>query len=159
MKNQLLGFALSALLLGPGGFALADSLPQKGDIMSDDQQQIGQLLERYETALNSSDVDAVLALYADDGVFMPSSAPTASGTEAVRKAYEFVFSTIRLDIRFTVYEIAVEGSMAFAHTGSKGQVTVLAEGVTVPEENRELFVFQKQDGAWKISRYMFNKTS
>jgi hypothetical protein len=29
---------------------------------------------------------------------------------------------------------------------------------TVPEENRELFVFEKIDGVWKIARYMFNKT-
>ncbi len=28
---------------------------------------------------------------------------------------------------------------------------------TVPEENRELFVLQKENGSWKIDRYMFNK--
>ena len=50
-------------------------------------------------------------------------------------------------------------SIAFARTGSKGTVTVLADGTTAPEENRELFVFQKEDGVWKIARYMFNKTS
>ncbi len=38
-------------------------------------------------------------------------------------------------------------------------MTVLADGTTAPEENRELFVFQKEDGVWKIARYMFNKTS
>ncbi len=129
------------------------------DTMSDDRKQIHALLDRYEAALNASDVGAVLELYADDGVFMPSSAPTAEGTEALRGAYEFVFSTIRLNIRFTVDEIVVDGSTAFARTGSKGTVTVLAEGVTAPEENRELFVFQKRDGAWKIARYIFNKTS
>ncbi len=38
-------------------------------------------------------------------------------------------------------------------------MTVLANDTSAPEENRELFVFQKKDGVWKISRYMFNKTS
>ncbi len=124
-----------------------------------DRREIQTVLDRYETALNASDVDAVVELYADDGVFMPSSAPTAVGIESVRAAYEHVFTTIKLNIAFTVEEIVAAGSTAFARTGSKGSVTILADGTTVPEENRELFVFQKQDGLWKIARYMFNKTS
>jgi ketosteroid isomerase-like protein len=90
---------------------------------------------------------------------MPSNAPTASGTNAVRAAYEHVFGTIKLDIVFTVDEIVVENNVAFARTGSKGKVTILAKKITAPEENRELFVFQKIGGTWKIARYMFNKTS
>ena len=109
--------------------------------------------------LNASDVDAVLALYAADGVFMPTNAPTAKGATAVRAAYEHVFGMIELDIAFSIDEIAVDRNVAFATTGSKGRVTILSEKVTVPEENRELFVFQKIDGVWKIARYMFNKTS
>ncbi len=27
----------------------------------------------------------------------------------------------------------------------------------VPEENRKLFILQKENGSWKIDRYMFNK--
>lgn len=127
--------------------------------MIQDTQEIQPLLDRYEAALNNSDVSAVMKLYATDGVFMPSSAPTASGAAAVRQAYEFVFSTIRLAIEFTVDEIVVEGSLAYARTQSKGTVTVLAEGVEAPEENRELFVFKKIDGVWNIARYIFNKTS
>ncbi len=124
-----------------------------------DRGEIQTILDRYEQALNASDVDAVVALYADDGVFMPSSAPTAVGIEGVRAAYEHVFTMIKLNIAFTVEEIVADGSIAFARTGSKGSVTVLADGTTAPEENRELFVFQKQDGVWKIARYMFNKSS
>jgi len=101
----------------------------------------------------------VLALYAADGVFMPTNAPTATGTTAVREAYENVFGTIKLDIAFSIDEIVVDDNIAFATTGSKGRVTILAEEVTAPEENRELFAFQKIDGVWKIARYMFNKTS
>jgi hypothetical protein len=37
-------------------------------------------------------------------------------------------------------------------------VTVLAAGVTAPEANRELFVFVRESGDWKIGRYMFNKS-
>ncbi len=155
MKRILSLLLLTAFILGLAGSPPADA----EDTMSDDRKEIHALLDRYEAALNASDVGAVLELYADDGVFMPSSAPTAVGIEGVRAAYEHVFTMIKLSIAFTVDEIVVDGSTAFARTGSKGTVTVLAEDVTVPEENRELFVFQKRDGAWKIARYIFNKTA
>jgi hypothetical protein len=40
---------------------------------------------------------------------------------------------------------------------TKGTTLIHANGQTVPEENRELFVLQKINGQWKIARYMFNK--
>ncbi len=148
--------ALLVLALVPAGI----NAQRKRDTMTtQDQAQITSLLDRYETALNASDVDAVLELYAPDGVFMPSSAPTAGGADQVRATYEFVFSTIELAIRFSIDEIEVYGHLAFARTGSKGTVTILADGSSAPEENRELFVFEKHRGEWKIARYMFNKTS
>ncbi len=145
------GAAVLFLTLAPESEAQEPADTDRGEIQT--------VLDSYERALNASDVDAVVALYADDGVFMPSSAPTAVGIEGVRAAYEYVFTTIKLNIAFTVEEIVVDGSIAFARTGSKGSVTVLADGTTAAEENRELFVFQKDDGVWKIARYMFNKTS
>ena len=155
--NKFAVFTVVTLLALGLGSAGINAQPKECTMT--DQEQIGNILDRYEAALNASDVDAVLALYAADGVFMPSNAPTASGTTAVRAAYEHVFGMIKLDIVFSIDEIVVDSNIAFATTGSKGQVTILSEKVTAPEENRELFVFQKIDGVWKIARYMFNKTS
>ena len=125
--------ALIALGLGPAGI---DAQRPGITMTPDDRAQITAVLDRYEAALNASDVDAVLELYAPDGVFMPSSGPTAEGADQVRATYEFVFSTIQLAIRFSIDEIEVYGDLAFARTGSKGTVKILAEGATVPEANR-----------------------
>ncbi len=155
-----LGAALATLSAQRAEAAASGSPQDSRTTAADaDRREIQAVLDRYEKALNASDVDAVIELYADDGVFMPSSAPTAVGIESVRASYEHVFTTIKLNIAFTVEEIVADGSIAFARTGSKGTVTVLADGTTAPEENRELFVFKKEDGVWKIARYMFNKTS
>ncbi len=121
------------------------------------QKSIEALLKSYEIALNASDTKSVLKLYAADGVFMPSEAPTSIGQEAVEGAYNFVFSQIKLNIEFFIDEIEVTGDLAFARTISKGTTDVLAAGITIPEENRELFVLKKVNGEWKIARYMFNK--
>jgi uncharacterized protein (TIGR02246 family) len=136
------------------------SKPQNNSAMhATDVTEITSLLTQYEAALNASDTKAVLALYAEDGVFMPSEAPTSIGHEAVAGAYNFVFSQIKLSIKFSIDEIVPAGDVAFARTISRGQVTVLEPGITAPEENRELFVFKREDGDWKIARYIFNKMS
>ncbi len=126
---------------------------------AEERQAIEATLLQYEKTLNESDVKGILELYAPDSVFMPSGAPSAIGTKEIRAAYEHVFGAIKLDIKFTIDEIVQSGNYAFARTISRGQVTILVDGVTAPEENRELFVLQKREGTWRIARYMFNKMS
>lgn len=122
-----------------------------------EKTEIEKLLFSYRDALNASDVNKVLLLYANDGVFMPSNAPSAVGQNQVKTSYEFVFKSIQLNIEFYIDEIVVSGDYAFARTMSKGTTLIHASGQTVAEENRELFVLQKAGNQWKISRYMFNK--
>jgi len=122
-----------------------------------EKSAIEKLLFSYRDALNTSDVSKVLALYTKDGVFMPANAPTAKGQEQLKGSYEFVFKTIQINIEFFIEEIAVSGDLAYAVTNSKGTTLVRANGQTAPAENRELFVLQKDNGQWKIARYLFNK--
>lgn len=127
-------------------------------MQKEEKQQIEVLLDEYQKSLNTSDAKLAQSLYTKDGIFMPTEAPSGIGSEGILKSYEFVFSQIQLNIEFFIEEIEVEGSMAFAVTSSKGTVKILANGIEAPEANRELFVFEKVDGEWKIARYMFNKT-
>jgi ketosteroid isomerase-like protein len=121
-----------------------------------DKEEIEKLLMVYKESLNNSNVTKALNCYTKDGVFMPSGAPTASGKK-IKEAYEFVFSQIQLNIEFYIEEITIENNIAFAITTSKGTTLIHATGDTVPEENRELFIFEKENNIWKIARYMFNK--
>src|SRR6266513_616425 len=130
----------------------------KTEMKTKEQSAIEQLLISYRDALNASDVSKVLPLYTKDGVFIPTNAPTAKGQEQLKGSYEFVFKTIQIHIEFFIEEIVVSGDYAYAVTNSKGTALIHANGQTVSEENRELFVFQKENGQWKIARYMFNKT-
>lgn len=132
---------------------------QNSELMQkEEKQKIEQLLNEYQKSLNTSDAKLAQSLYTKDGIFMPTEAPSGIGSEAILKSYEYVFSQIQLNIEFFIEEIEVEGNMAFAVTSSKGTTLIHATGETIPEANRELFVFEKVDGKWKIARYMFNKT-
>lgn len=122
-----------------------------------EQTAIAALLHAYGDALNAASVLQVLALYTPDGVFMPAGAPSASGLAQVEQAYAGIFQHLRLHIQLHIGEVVVSGDYAFASTTSAGTTLMHATGQTGPEENRELFVLQRQAGQWKIARYMFNK--
>ena len=116
------------------------------------------LLQRYETALNTSDAALAASCYTSDGIFMPTTLPTAEGA-AMRDAYVTTFAAIRLRVTFAVDELVIASpDVAFGRTRSTGTQTIVASGATAAESNRELFIFRVEHGAWKIARYMFNKS-
>ncbi|WP_430965510.1 YybH family protein [Spongiimicrobium sp. 2-473A-2-J] len=136
------------------------TITQKTEIMQKgEKQKIEELLNQYKRALNTSDAALAQSLYTKNGIFMPTEAPSAIGSENILKSYEFIFSQIQLNIEFYIDEIVVENDFAFAVTSSKGTTLIHATGDTIPEANRELFVFEREAGEWKIARYMFNKTA
>jgi uncharacterized protein (TIGR02246 family) len=128
--------------------------------MNANEEAIAAVLVSYQDALNRSDTEAVMKLYASDGVFMPQNFPSSVGADAVRAAYIGVFNAITLTVRFKVAEVPqVAPDWAFARTNSAGTVKVHATGQSSAEANQELFVFQKIGDAWKIARYCFSTTN
>jgi uncharacterized protein (TIGR02246 family) len=126
--------------------------------VSTSESQIRELLAIYERALNTSDADLAASCYTVDGIFMPTTLPTVSGGD-MADGYRRIFDAIRLDVTFTIDELAVTADeTAYALTRSGGTQTVRATGNESAESNREMFLFQwTGTGGWKIARYMFNK--
>ncbi len=120
------------------------------------ENEIRELLKTYENLLNASDVRAA-ACYTSDGVFLPAGLPTVVGG-AMADAYARLFEAIRLKVTFTIDELVVASEeVAYALTQSHGTQTVLATGTDSVESNREMFIFRRENGSWKIARYMFNQ--
>ena len=128
--------------------------------MNANEQAVAEVLAQYQDALNQSDTDAVMKLYASDGVFMPQNSPSSVGAGEVRRAYDAVFKAIKLTVQFNVAEVVeMASNWVFARTNSAGTVKVHGTGAGGPEANQELFLFQKIEGAWKIARYCFSTTN
>ena len=142
-------------------YFVPDAVDQESrPLVNSEENAVAAVLGAYQSALNASDADAVMALYAHDGVFMPQNSASRVGTSAVRRAYDNVFRAITLSVTFQVVEVVqVAATWAFARTNSAGKTTIHATGATTAEANQELFVFTKVDGAWKIARYCFATTS
>lgn len=127
--------------------------------MSKDIDAIRSVLLAYQDALNASSTDKVMALYAPDGVFMPQHSLASVGAEAVREAYDGVFSVITLKVKLDIQEIVpTNADWAFARTTSAGTGTEKTGGGGM-EANQELFVFQKISRDWKIARHCFCTTN
>jgi len=118
--------------------------------------EIQGLISKYESALNASNADSVLKLYGKNPTFMPQHAPAQVGRASVKQAYDNVFNTIKLDVKFSTHEIEVLGDTAWARTSSAGKTRILANNVVVNEGNNELFIFKKENGDWKIHQYLFS---
>jgi uncharacterized protein (TIGR02246 family) len=122
-----------------------------------DEDEIRSVLGQYERALDTGDAALAASCYAADGILMPTGLPTVAGA-AIRGNYEAFLKAVKMDVKFTIDEVVVASStVAYSMTRSHGAQTVLAQGTTSPESNREIFIFARENGAWKIARYMYNK--
>ena len=121
--------------------------------------EIINLLKAYEKALNTSDTQAAMALYGSDPIFMPEFSVALIGRDAVEAGYDKVFNTITLNVVFTIHEIVEIGDLAYGRTSSAGQTRIHASDKMVREGNNELFIFRKENGQWKIHRYLFATTN
>ncbi|ARF90528.1 SgcJ/EcaC family oxidoreductase [Burkholderia cenocepacia] len=148
--------AVLALALVP----VAASAAQPGSNRATTEAITSQL-NRYEKALNTSNTDEVMKLYADDAIFMPQSFPAAIGQDNVRNAYDAIFRSIKLNVTFRIDEIKrLSSDWAFARTHSSGTQTVLATDKQSAEGNQEIFLFHRsKDGAWRFARYIFSTTN
>src|ERR1700712_1425645 len=97
--------------------------------MDNENDAIAAVLAGYGEALNRSDTEAAMRLYAPDAVFMPQNSPSSIGIEAIRAAYDAIFKAITLQVTFEVAEIrAIAPDWAFARTNSAGRVSIHATG-------------------------------
>jgi len=143
---------MKAILTVLASGLLTSTITQAGNNSSDIQG----VISKYESALNASNTGDVLKLYGKNPTFMPQHAPAQVGREPVKQAYDNVFNTIKLDIKFSIHEVEVMGDTAWARTSSAGKTKILADNVVVNEGNNELFIFKKENGDWKIHQYLFS---
>ncbi|PBQ33937.1 DUF4440 domain-containing protein [Sphingobacteriaceae bacterium] len=122
-----------------------------------DKGTIDKLVHTYFDALNAGDASKVTALFTKDGVLLAQGAPTASGSDQVNGTFKYVFDNFKYSLQVTIGDINVIGNYAIVSSTSKGSFVITAKGETVPAEYRETFVMQKENGTWKIARYMYNQ--
>jgi uncharacterized protein (TIGR02246 family) len=124
-----------------------------------DEKAVREAITAYEKGLNTSDAAGVVKLFTADAVVMAPNNSPAVGKEVIGKVYEGLFKAVKLDIKFEVDEVKVlSDKWAMARTRSKFTVKV-GDAAPQPDANQELFLFQKEDGQWRIARYSYSSTN
>ena len=128
--------------------------------MNEEKEKLVAVLDRYKTSTNTADAKLAASLYAEDAIMIPAGFPTNVGREAIFGFYDYAFSLLQLTLEFEIdhENILIQGDMAYATTSSTGTRLIRETDQTVPEVNRELWVFEQIDGEWRIARYAFNKS-
>jgi uncharacterized protein (TIGR02246 family) len=115
----------------------------------EDEQAIRQLLDAWWEATRSDDVDAVLALMADDVVFLtPGQEPFGKkGFEESARG-----RTVKVDGTSEIQELEVAGDWAWIRTHIDVTMTP-PDGQPVRRSGSTLTILRKQDGGrWVLSR-------
>jgi ketosteroid isomerase-like protein len=123
---------------------------------SDDPAQLLAVMERYAAGLRWGTVDALVALYTSDGVFIRDDLPAAAGTDALRAAYRQLFASLKVDLAFEIKETEVAADMAWLRATSKGRIKTLASGVEATESFNTVVIFRRTQAGWKIRCYVYN---
>jgi hypothetical protein len=113
---------------------------------SADEAPVRAFMSAYEAALNASDTEAVMPLYADDGVFMPQNSQSAVGKAAVRQAYDMVFKAITLKVKFRRNGLTCGGIPRERKRST-------------PPDQRAVRPRASTTGKWQIARYSFSTTN
>jgi len=119
-------------------------------------EEIRNLLQTYQRALNEADLDLVKSVYAKDAVVIGQPFPTATGIEAILALYADFLSKLDFNVQFDLLEMELKDDLGFIRTRSHGTIVPKGQKPTGSEGNREIFIVKKIDGAWKFYRYIFN---
>jgi len=118
--------------------------------------EIKNLLQTYQRALNEANIDLVRSVYADDAIVIGQPFPTAIGIEAIISLYTDFLSKLDFNVQFDLLELELSGDLGFIRTRSHGTIVPKGQKPTGSEGNREIFIVKKIAGAWKFYRYIFN---
>jgi uncharacterized protein (TIGR02246 family) len=119
-------------------------------------EEIKNLLQIYQRALNEADLDLVRSVYAKDAVVIGQPFPTATGIEAILVLYADFLSKLDFNVQFDLLEMELRDDLGFIRTRSHGTIVPKGQKPTGSEGNREIFIVKKIEGAWKFYRYIFN---
>ena len=152
--------AVLAMLLGGLPVKAAEPTqpytPAADPTVATQQHEAYDLVHRYETLLNAGDADAILALFAPDGVAEWNTVPTAATAPGRRAIYEALFRTAKFSTVFGYASVDAYGDTAVVRTFHHEGATVLENGKKVVDLNREVFVLRRIDGRYRIALYIFN---
>lgn len=148
MKKSIFGLLTIVSLLLIGNNVQAQSK---------DKIAVEKVVTTYFDALNAGNVEKATALFTKNGVLLAQGAPTATGSEQINGTFNYVFDNFSYSLKVSIEAVNLQGNYAIVSSTSTGSFVIKAKNETVSADYRETFILQKEEGVWKIARYMYNQ--
>ena len=144
-KSVLLLLSVACLVSACGGTKPGEEFTMK------DQTVIRERSDAFVKAFNAKDVTQILAIYAENSVFMPPNEPIIRGKEALKTFYDDMLKSGATDLRLNVAEVSGSGPLAY-QTGTYE----LNRANNVRDRGKYLFVLRKIADNWRYEYTMWN---
>lgn len=109
--------------------------------------------ENYVSAINSNNLDSMLAMMTDDVVFLAPNSPVMVGKENLLPWLEGYLQAFKTHWDKTVEEFQVCGEWAFERYSYKSTDTSLEDGSVFKDTGWGLVIYhQDADGKWRVAR-------
>jgi|GEM_PF-2621493 len=127
-----------------------------------EKEAIQKVIDEHMDAIDSLDVDRILAVQADDHLDMPSNMPRVVGKDAYREYFSpyigFFKSLKENEMSFDIDEFVVSGNWAF-QIGRYSSKFITQDDFVMKDEGNYVWIFNKDDeGNWKWARVISNST-
>jgi len=144
-------WSLRKTIYGIGALMLALAFSVTACAPQDQSAELTALTDGWETALNAGDLDALVALYADDCVLMPPNVELTTGQGAARGAFGEMIAAGQTGALDTITATAA-GDVGY-HTGT---YWIKDANGTIIDRGKYMEGWQKIGGEWKIVHDIWN---
>jgi uncharacterized protein (TIGR02246 family) len=123
---------------------------KKFEAHSDAEGQIRHIIDRLVKAVQSRDIEAILATYAPDAVIYDVRDSLEYGKEGLRKSWKECFDSSKsFNIEVSEPTISVDGNLAFSHclSHATGKTT---DGQPIDIWMRATDCYRKVNGKWLV---------
>ena len=145
----------SAVLFGGAALALAACSQQAASTKAD-EDAIRAQNQKWLEAIVKHDADAIAALYAQDGEFMPPNSGKVSGHDAIKAAWQGMFQIPGVGLTFTTDKFVFGKSTDLAvDIGSYDFKSASGES-SMHDKGKSVVTWVKRDGNWQVLTDMFS---
>jgi uncharacterized protein (TIGR02246 family) len=117
-----------------------------------DLEQVRDVIERFLSAIDAGDVEAILGFYASDGIVQPPMGEVVRGTDALRTYWQDIMAGVPL--RGLTYRPIALTPMGPDYVSELTEFT--GQYGDVPQKGRYCQIWQRSNGGWSLLHDTYN---
>ena len=122
-----------------------------------DRSAIMKITAELLAAVNASNADGCVAVWAADGVLMPPHHPSVQGRQAIFEYFRSLFSQSTFRFTFTASHIHLAGDTALERVTYRAIIWPGGGDPPIEDVGKGLHVYERRpDGSWKLTYDIWN---